>query len=133
MLLDSGWAADVETGPNGWISENRLHTKVLKEGAAWDMETLRVGISTPYKFPWLGLCRTIEDSPPKGRGGRARGGIWNHCALGFQHPTKCHNSVCVGTSKIALIKRGPGKHVVGYGITASSDFNSLETPITRFV
>jgi hypothetical protein len=49
LLLDSGWAADVETGPNGWFSEKRLHTKVLKGGARmeygnparWDFNSLQ--------------------------------------------------------------------------------------------
>ncbi len=36
-----------------------------------------------------------EKNPKKGRGRQARGGIWNHCALGFRTPYKnSNNSVC---------------------------------------
>jgi len=107
--------------------------KSSREWQAWDMETLRAEISTPYIIPELGLCGTIEDSLHKGRGREAGGGIWNHCTLGFQLPTKSHNWVCVGTSKIPILKGAPGMQVVGYTITTSWDFNSLQTPITRFV
>jgi hypothetical protein len=38
-----GGPVDVEMGPNGWFSENCLHTKVLKEGA-------RMGYGNPTRW-----------------------------------------------------------------------------------
>jgi hypothetical protein len=72
----------------------------------------------------------LAHKSPKATG---RHGIWKPCALGFQLPTTSHNSVCVEPSKNLLLKGGAGRHVVGYGITALWDFNSLQNPITRFV
>jgi hypothetical protein len=60
-------------------------------------------------------------------------GYGNPCALGFQLPTKSHDAVFVEPSKILLLKGGARRHVVGYGITALRDFNTLQNAITRFV